>query len=86
MMSCSVTLSTLTVNVPLPSDVPRAITVESGDAIVTMAPGTGSFSVLSTMRPRTVKASAVNAEMIATNVIDRIFILMRIVVIGLLSL
>jgi len=38
------------------------------------------------MRPRTVKASAVNAEMIATNVIDRIFILMRIVVIGLLSL
>jgi len=33
-----------------------------------------------------VKASAVNAEMIATNVRDRIFILMRIVVIGLLPL
>ena len=33
------------VNVPLPSDVPREITVESGDAIVTMAPGTGSFLV-----------------------------------------
>ena len=69
---CCVLLSALTVNVPLPSDVPREITVESGDEIVTGSRH-GSFSVLSTMRPRTVKASAVNAEMIASNVRDRDF-------------